>query len=108
MQTISYQNNYGTLVLEPVSEYRSVDGIRSDIVPENSRFYGIDVAEKVALITENRRIQIAFQMPLTRNSFGYILHHDSPNTCAICRISSMEYVGGDSKMEIRAHRHILV
>lgn len=104
MTEIVYQNRFGSLVLEPISEYRAVRGIRSDIVPTEGRFHGIDIAEKVALITDNRGIQISFQMPLTRDSFGYILHHDSPSTCAICRIVSMEYVGNDPTVEIQDNR----
>lgn len=101
---IQFTNRYGTLVIDPISEYHPVKGIRSDIVPVDGRFHGIDTAEKIALITENRHIQIGFQMPLTRNSFGYILHHDSPSTCAICRIVSLDYVGGDFMTEIQNAR----
>lgn len=50
-----YSNKYGTLVVEPITEVMSVRDVRLKNIPMNARF-DLDTAEKVVLITENRRI----------------------------------------------------
>lgn len=47
--------------------------------------FDLDTAEKITLITENRRVQICFPYPFPKPAWCYIVHHDTASTAAICR-----------------------
>lgn len=94
---LTFQNRYGQLSLVPVSDVRPVKEIRGVDVDGRHKF-GIDVAEQIALITENRGIQIC----LGEGWNCYVIAHDSPSTGAVVRIESLTYVGGNPAQELHA------
>lgn len=85
---ISYQNRYGSLQLTPASDYMSVSKISHKIAPIGCAF-SIATAEEIALITDNRNIQISF-IPGNMH-VCYVMHHISTSMAAICQIVSMEF-----------------
>lgn len=84
MNSIVYKNRYGSIRLTPVSDYMPVRSISSKILPQGAAF-SIETAEQIALITENRNIQISFIPDNMR--VCYVLHHNSTSVAAICQVS---------------------
>lgn len=81
-----YSNDFGTLTLTPVSSYMAVSKIKSKLPEVQANLVSLDTAEKVALITSNRNLQIGFYAYQ-----AYILHHDTPSTCAVCKIEDINF-----------------
>ena len=75
---IQYENKYGTLELEPL-EYRHVSTVLHATTPDDLKF-DFETAERIALITENRHIQLAF---VTKPCRALVVHHESPDTVAV-------------------------
>jgi hypothetical protein len=65
-----------------------VSKISSSMVPEDC-FFDIDVAEKLALITENRRMQIAFVPPKYQK--GYIFFHNMTSMAQLLKIENLAF-----------------
>lgn len=96
---LNFKNGYGTLTLALVSAVMPVDAIRGADVDVAYKF-DLETAEKVALITENRRVQIGG----TNAHDCYVVAHESVSTAAIARIETMNYVGGVPAHEIERER----
>lgn len=96
---LNFKNGYGTLTLALVSAVMPVDAIRGADVDDAHKF-DLETAEKVALITENRRVQIGG----TNAHDCYVVAHESVSTAAIARIETMNYVGGVPAHEIERER----
>lgn len=96
---LDFANQFGALKLALVSEVRPVDSIFGADIDAAHKF-DLHTAEQVALITENRRIQIG--------GLGahdcYIVVHESPTNAAIARIESINYIGGNPAQEIERAR----
>lgn len=88
MNTINFSNKYGTLQLKPVSDYMPVRDISHKIVPIGCAFT-IATAEQIALITENRMIQVS--MIPNNIRVCYVIHHSSTSIAAICEIVSINF-----------------
>ena len=86
---IRYENRYGTLDLEPL-EYGHVSKAQHSNTPDELKF-DTDTAEKIALITENRHIQLVPPWPITKPVRWFVAHHSSPSICATCRIVSLVF-----------------
>ena len=88
MQT-EYTNQYGHLVLEPVTDIMPISQIRA--IPEH--MFDINTAEQIATITENRGIQISFVNWEGNNEdkLFYVILHDSPSTGAVARVKEIDY-----------------
>jgi len=84
---IQYENKYGTLELQPL-EYRHVSTVLHATTPDDLKF-DFETAEKIALITENRHIQLAF---VTKPCRALVVHHESPDTVAVCRVHSLNFI----------------
>ena len=83
--TVSFSNSYGTVSVTPVTEFMAVSGIRKTHAQAKANTFSLDDAEKIALITENRKIQICPHfMPM--DGLAYLILHDSPSTAAICKV----------------------
>ncbi len=96
---IKYQNKYGTLELLPL-DYRHVSEIRHKDVPADLKFDTTTV-EQIALITDNRRIQLVPNYPANLHEW-MVCHHNAPDTCAVCRIVSIDFVSDvDPQTEIQ-------
>jgi hypothetical protein len=97
---ITYTNEYGTLELEP-SEYVDIDTIRVATTPDEFKF-DLPTAEKIALLTETARTQIAFDYPKMKQAI--IVHHVAPSIVAVCRVHSLNFKPGvDAREEIQRH-----
>jgi hypothetical protein len=99
---LHYQNKYGRIEFDLVSEVRHVSTIHGVDIDDQYKF-DIRTAEQVALITDNRRIQICPQ----RTPKGYVLYvvlHATPSTVAVGRIKDLVYVGGDPTQAIQDER----
>jgi hypothetical protein len=86
-----WSNRYGTLEVEPVGEVQAVSGIRGTDVDDDLKF-DVDTAEKIVLITENRRCQIAVSS--VRGNGSYLLVHTSCSMAAVVKIVSLEFTDG--------------
>lgn len=92
-------NEYGRLVLVPVTDDIPVSTISSPMVPDEC-FFDLDTAEAVALITGNKGIQIAFNHR-ERPVRAYVMHHSSSSVARVCRIEQIVFNGnGRSAREI--------
>lgn len=84
-QAFQISNEFGVINIEPVTDTMPINQITS-IAPEvQGNFFDITTAEQIALITENRGVQICFAYPF--DGRGYMVLQDSPSTAAICRVS---------------------
>ena len=90
---ITFANQFGEVVLEPVTDFMPVSEISQDAVPEiDDVLLTIDQAEQVTLITENRRAYMSFCdafSPRERNFFA--LKYSCRNRAAVCRVSIREF-----------------
>lgn len=84
-----YSNKFGVLELEPVTKFMPVSEINRDSVPEiEDVLVSIDDAEKVTLITENRRAYMSFCYPsLPEDRATFALKYSCRNRAAVCRIN---------------------
>ena len=96
---LSFANRYGELTLALATSALNVKDIHGKDIDDRHKF-GLDVAEKIALITDNCGIQIG--------GFGitdcYVVVHETSHTAAVARIEWMNYVGGNPTEEIVAAR----
>ena len=91
MKNINFNNKYGSAELEVVGEYVPVCGLHSRDVPAEFKF-SLDTAEQLALITENRRIQIIFEYPSMKRAF--LIVHKSASIAAVARIVNLDFFSG--------------
>lgn len=102
-----YENRYGRLEVESVSDLLQVRNIRGNDFPDDIKF-DVMTAEQIVLITDNRQSQVAFQDWAL--GIGYLVIHESPSTGYVCRIVSLNYTGPNAEQEIERlrPRHMLV
>lgn len=85
----TYENRYGRLVTEVTGEYQRASGIScKKLGLDDSYFFSIDDAEKIALITDNRGIQIA---PMVERRAAYLIHHKTGKIAAVCKVVSLDW-----------------
>lgn len=92
----NYQNSHGKLALETVTEFVNVNTLRVRDFPETCLF-DLETAEKLALITRNKHIQICMD-PETRR-VG-VIYHSAPDKAAICKIVNLDYTGNNATTEL--------
>jgi len=92
--TYTFQNKFGTLVVEPYGEFENIADIHGKNLPDDVKF-DLETAEKIVLITDNYKIQIGIVFPI-----AYMMVHVSPSVVQVVKIRSIEYVGGVPKEEI--------
>ena len=87
---IAYNNEYGNLEFElfDIEGFREVGEISSENI-DNNLFFDIDIAEQIALITQNVRVQVGFVFPT--NGKAYLIYHQSSNMGAVCKITKLEF-----------------
>jgi hypothetical protein len=89
--TINFQNEFGTVVLTAIKDYMPIQDVSFAKCPIIKKvLIPMDVLEQVALITNNKGIQISFAPDVSLGA--YIIHHKSPNVVAICRLTSIRYI----------------
>ena len=89
--SIKFQNEYGSLELTPVTEYLPISAISVALIAEvEGVLFDLEEGEKIALITENKNIQMCFPYALDAkneyNQCGYVIHHQSPKIGCICKV----------------------
>jgi hypothetical protein len=99
MKQMKYENKYGTLIVEPITEFGPVASIKGADVPSNCLFY-LATAEMIVLITDNLQSQIGVR-PSGR---CYLVVHESPSSACVARIVSLKYTGPDAEQEIERVR----
>lgn len=87
MNKITYQNKYGFLEFEVIEAYREVATIHSKDLQQDV-FFEIDDAEKIALITENKGIQLSVNQGHTKM---FLIHHKTSNIAAVCRVIKIDF-----------------
>ena len=91
-------NQYGSLKLEIIGEYQDVSGIHSRNL-NKELFFDIETAEKIALITENRGIQLSVFSG--DHSKMFVVHHATSSSAAVCKLVELKF-----KEEINARDEI--
>ena len=99
MKQMTYENGYGKLVVEQITEYGPVASIKGADVPANCLFY-LPMAEMIVLITDNLHTQVGVR-PSGR---CYLVVHESPSSACVARIVSLKYTGPDAEQEIERLR----
>ena len=95
-----FQNKYGTLVVEPITGDMNVRDIHGKDVPDEFKFT-LEVAEQIALITDNWHVQMALTMGSSEAKCqGYLCLHTSCSTAFVVKITTLEYIGPNAKEEI--------
>lgn len=89
MGTKNFSNKYGSLKVVFVGERQEVSKIKSAEFPEDV-FFDMETAEKIALITNNRRMQISFRK-IDKGNHGYLLYHFLASEVSLCRIESLTF-----------------
>lgn len=103
MKQMTYENEYGKLVVEQITDYKPVSSIHGVDLPDNCLFY-LSMAEKIVLITENLHTQIGFMKRVAQGYRGYLVVHESPSSACVARIVSLKYTGPDAEQEIERLR----
>lgn len=98
---ITYENKYGSVTLTPVTDYMNISEVSANKLPViQEHTFSMEDAERIALITDNRSIQISFPWILEqghpRRNDAYVVHHQSPSTVCLCHVelNYMEEVAG--------------
>ena len=95
MQSIKYSNRFGTLTLNPVTNYVPVSSIvYCQSVEAQQNTIDIETAEKVALITENANVQLCMPMKLGLTS-GFVIHHKGPSVACVCKVDIESFTTED-------------
>lgn len=109
MKKVDYINSYGALTLIAVSDLMLLKKVSTKFVEtlekdkKESLFLPMEICEQIALITENKKIQICFSLSKSLNeNCAYVFLHESPSTGWVCKVASLEYlspVGAQEKLE---------
>lgn len=81
---VHYANRFGAVEVTPVTDFMPLAGIRKTHPMAQAHVFDLTTAEQIALVTENRRVQVCVHYPL--DGLAYLVLHDSPSTAAICRV----------------------
>lgn len=81
---VRFTNRFGSVSLTPVSDFMPVGRITKNHPVAQAHAFDMDAAEKIALITGNRGIQICVHYPL--DGLAYVVLHDSPSSASICKV----------------------
>jgi translation elongation factor EF-Ts len=102
MEKIVYNSKYGHLEFELVENYHKVGEISSKNY-DKDLFFSIEVAEQIALITENHNIQCGAVFPegmkFSDISQMYLIHHQSGSMGAVCKITNLEFTSEVTPMK---------
>ena len=101
-QIITYAHKkYGTLTLKQFTPYMNVGEFHSSKVPSDC-FFSIEDAEKIALITENRMVQLCPVMDKIGTSVPfYLVVHSSASEACLVQPIEINYIGDNPKKEIQ-------
>lgn len=93
MEVKAYKNEYGELTIEPVTDYVPISTVSFQKTPEvRENLFDINTAEKVALITENRGIQVCFPLLAGRGpNNAYVVIHKDASTVAVGKVTLNDF-----------------
>lgn len=94
---MQYSNRYGAAEISLIGEVVHVSEINGAAVVNAGYGFDIDTAEKLALITENRHLQPAYNR--ATKSF-YVMYHHTSIMVQVCRLDGLTYTGGDPRLTI--------
>jgi hypothetical protein len=97
-QPVRYSNRFGTAEVTPVTPFMPVSSIRKTHPQAQENTFDLTTAEKIALITENRGIQLCPHFPI--DGLAYLVLHDSPSMAAICRVNIEDFVCASSPADM--------
>ena len=83
-----WSNEYGSLEVEPVTEAGPIKGVRGVDIDDAVKF-DLDTAEKIVLITDNRRCQVSGEF--REGGRLYMMVHTSHSVAALVKIVSLEF-----------------
>lgn len=103
---VRFANRFGVAEITPVTESMPIGDIRKTHPMALANTFDIETAEQIALITENRRIQICPRFD-PMDGMAYLVLHDSPSSASICSVKVLEFVCGTTpaKMIESLNRH---
>jgi len=97
-QPFVYQNRFGRVVLSPVTGFMPIDQIDRNRVPViDDVLVSTDIAEKVTLITENRKAYMSFNFPFLNGNNEFALQYSCRNRACVCRITELHFVSEDGR-----------
>ncbi len=82
----TFTNQHGSLTLRTVREFEPVKSLRCR---DKTHMFDMDTAERIACITDNHGVQVAFVYPLTGEA--YVVLHDSPSSAALCHVDNLDW-----------------
>ena len=84
-QTVHFRNRFGSASVTPIAEPLAINGLSSSNPIAQANMIDMETAEKLALISDNKRIQILFEAPFSGRAF-VVLHGTPKTSVAICRV----------------------
>lgn len=88
-QVVNFENEFGALQVSLATEFMPVGKISRKMPEVSDSMFDINTAEKIALITGNKNVQICMCYPL--NGFGYMVYHRNSREAAVCKIDSIRF-----------------
>lgn len=83
---MDYSNKCGTATLTPVGPIVHVSAVVGTEVIDAGHGFDIDTAAKLALVTENCKLQPSYNMERKQ---CYVLYHHTPSTVQVCRLDAL-------------------
>ena len=91
LEPYHYSNRFGEVTFTPVTDFMPIGDISIDKIPAiKDVLISMDDAEKVTLVTENRRGYVSFCFPFLEGNTCFGLQYSCPNRAAVCRIDILE------------------
>lgn len=93
LDPVIYANQFGEVTLVPVTGFMPVSEISRENLPEiDDVLISLDNAEKVTLITENRRVCMSICYPfMPEDSAAYAVKYSCSHRAAVCRVSIVRF-----------------
>ena len=83
---MDYKNKYGTATLTPIGPIVHVSKVVGAEVIDAGYGFDMATAERLALVTENARLQPAYNMARRQ---CYVVCHHSPSEVQVCRLDAL-------------------
>jgi hypothetical protein len=88
-----YKNEFGEVVFTPVTDFMPIDDVLIEKIPAiRDVLVGIDEAEKITLVTENKRGMMSFCFPFNSDGKDFFgLQYSCRNRAAVCRVDIIHF-----------------
>ena len=102
--SIKIENEYGSVVLTPVTDYMPISMVSATKLPiVNDHLFTMEDGEAIALITDNRMVQISFPFNSDKEHpnrwSGYLMHHQSASVVCVCKVKVIYIENGLSAQQ---------